>query len=225
MKYSVILFDLDDTLLDFGKAEKRAVDLLMKKYGVPQTDKNKELYVSMNKKKWRQLEKGLITRHELFSKRFSEYFSAVGVEGDGIQANEDYIGFLSTGHFLLPGALETCRELSRTAKLYIITNGALKAQEGRLAASPLMRYISGVFISEKIGYDKPDPRFMEYVLAHIDEKDKRKILIVGDSPYSDIACGKAADIDTCLVGSADPDGMAPDYRISDISMLAGILSR
>lgn len=224
MKYSVILFDLDDTLLDFGKAEERAVDLLMKKYGVPTTAENKELYVTMNRRKWKQLEKGLITRYELFSKRFSEYFSAVGVEGDGLKANEDYLGFLSTGHFLMPGALETCRELSRSAALYIITNGAPKAQEGRLKDSPLMQYISGVFISENIGFDKPDPRFMEYVLSHISEKDRSRILVVGDSPHSDIACGRSAGLDTCLVGSADPDGITPLFRIKEIGELPETLS-
>ena len=224
MKYSVILFDLDDTLLDFGKAEERAVDMLMKKYGVPLTAENKELYVSMNRRKWKQLEKGLITRHELFSKRFTEYFAAVGVQGDGLRANEDYIGFLATGHFLMPGALEACRELSQTADLYIITNGAPVAQEGRLKESPLMRYISGIFVSERIGFDKPDPRFMEYVLGHIDERDKSKILVVGDSPHSDIACGNGAGLDTCLVGPADPDGITPVYRIKNIGELPGILS-
>ena len=38
MKYTTLLFDLDDTLLDFGKAEENAITLLFEKYGIPVID-------------------------------------------------------------------------------------------------------------------------------------------------------------------------------------------
>jgi 2-haloacid dehalogenase len=222
MKYSTILFDLDDTLLDFGKAEERAVKLLMEKYNIPPTKENRELYIKMNKAKWAALEKHEITRDDLFSKRFTEYFEAVGIVADGIKANDEYITFLSEGHFLIEGALEVCEELSKECQLYIITNGAKKAQYGRLTGSPLMKYIKDVFISEEIGADKPDKEFFSYVLERIPEKDIRKIIIVGDSLYSDIAGGINSGIDTCWLNRGEHIKNGANFEISDISQLKKI---
>ncbi len=199
MKYTTLLFDLDDTLLDFGKAEDNAITLLLEKYNLPASEKNKRLYSELNKSKWTALEKGEITRKELFATRFPDFFAALGVEADGAKANEEYISFLGKGHFLLDGALETCRQLSEKYSMYIITNGAKKAQDGRLRNSPLMQYFDGVFISEEIGFDKPKKEYFDYVCDHIPEKDKSKILVIGDSLSSDIAGAVSYGLDCCWV--------------------------
>ncbi|MBQ3127441.1 MAG: YjjG family noncanonical pyrimidine nucleotidase [Clostridia bacterium] len=223
MKYTTLLFDLDDTLLDFGKAEDNAITLLLEKYNLPASEENKRLYSEINKSKWTALEKGEITRKELFATRFPDFFAALGVEADGAKANEEYISFLGKGHFLLDGALEACRQLSERYSMYIITNGAKKAQEGRLKDSPLMQYFKGVFISEEIGFDKPKKEYFDYVFAHIPEKDKSKILVIGDSLNSDIAGAVNYGIDSCWVNRGEPKDTDATYTVKKVTDLLLIL--
>ena len=44
MKYTTLLLDLDETLFDFSKSEKFAIDKLMEKYNIPVTEENRRLY-------------------------------------------------------------------------------------------------------------------------------------------------------------------------------------
>lgn len=223
MKYTTLLFDLDDTLLDFGKAEDNAINMLLEKYNIPATEENKRLYVNINKAKWTALEKGEITRKELFTTRFDDFFTALGIEADGIKANEEYISFLGQGHFLLDGALETCRVLHEKYSMYIITNGAKKAQEGRLTDSPLMEYFNGVFISEEIGFDKPKKEYFDFVYAHIPEKDKSKTLVIGDSLNSDIAGAVNYGVDSCWVNRGEEKPSPANYTVKKVADLLLIL--
>ncbi len=223
MKYTTLLFDLDDTLLDFKKAEQNAIKKLFEKYNISATDENIGLYVSMNKLKWTALEKGEITRRELFETRFFDFFSALGVEADGIKANDEYIGFLSEGSYIIDGALEVCRELHKRYKMYIITNGAQKAQRGRLANSPLLQYFDGVFVSEIIGYDKPKKEYFDYVFTHIDVTDRSEVLVIGDSLYSDIAGAAGYGLDSCWLNKGEKTESAATYQIKSLEELFNFL--
>lgn len=199
MEYTTLLFDLDETLFDFKRSEADAIDRLMLCYGIPVTQENRELYSAINDSKWKLLEKGKITRAKLSTERFADFFEKVGVTADPENADREYKKFLSETHFLLDGALDTCTRLCEKYSLYIITNGASLVQKGRLSKSPIMQYFKGVFISEDIGYNKPSREYFDYVLEHIEEKDKSKILVVGDSLSSDIAGAKNSGLDACWV--------------------------
>ncbi len=223
MKYTTLLFDLDDTLMDFGRAEENAINKLFQKYGIPATDENRQLYIDMNKAKWAALERGEITRKELFTTRFSEFFSSLGIVADGIRANDEYIGFLSEGSFIIDGALEVCKRLSEKYTLYIITNGAERAQRGRLTDSPLLQYFKGVFVSEKIGCDKPKKEFFDYVFAHINETDKSKVLVIGDSLYSDIAGAVNYGLDSCWLNKGEKSDSEATYQIKRLEDLYNFL--
>ncbi len=222
-KYTTLLFDLDDTLLDFGKAEDNAVTKIFECYGIPLTDGNKRRYVEYNKSLWKALEREEITREQLFAVRFSEFFRMMGVEADGVKANSEFISYIADGSFLIDGALETCRSLHEKYKMYIITNGSKKAQRGRLKNSPLTECFDGIFISEEIGSVKPKKEFFDYVFAHIEEKDKSKVLVIGDSLTSDIKGAADYGIDSCHI-SSDPCADSPaTFRIGKITGLAEII--
>ena len=90
--------------------------------------------------------------------------------------------------------------------------------------------MDGVFISEEIGSPKPQRRFFDHCLSHVEEKDKSRILIVGDSLTSDIKGGVQAGIPTCWYrrGAGTMDkvlgaGCRPDYEISDLHKIYDIL--
>lgn len=222
-KYSTLLIDLDDTLLDFGKAEDSAITRLMQAYGIPVTEENKKCYVQLNKSLWKALERGELTRQELWRIRFIEFFKAMGVEADGEKANSEFMEYISQGGFIVDGALETCEKLHESYKMYIITNGSKKSQRGRLTNSPILKYFDGVFISEEIGANKPSKEYFDFVFAHIDENDRSRILVVGDSLSSDIAGAVNCGLDSCWLCRGDEKESPADYIIYDIRQLSDIL--
>lgn len=223
MKYTTLLFDLDDTLMDFKKAEENAMEKLLLKYSLPATEENKRLYSLTNQSKWKALEKGEITRKELFATRFPDFFKALGVEADGAKANADYMHFLSQGRFVIDGAEDICRELRKSYSMYIITNGAKIVQQGRLTDLPLMQYFDGVFISEEVGFDKPKKEYFDHVFLNIPEKDKSKCLVIGDSLSSDILGAVNYGIDCCWISEKTSSEIKPTYQISTLKELLNIL--
>lgn len=223
MKYTTLLFDLDDTLMDFKKAEENAIEKLLLKYSLPATEENKRLYSLTNQSKWKALEKGEITRKELFATRFPDFFKALGVEADGAKANADYMHFLSQGRFVIDGAEDICRELRKSYSMYIITNGAKIVQQGRLTDLPLMQYFDGVFISEEVGFDKPKKEYFDHVFLNIPEKDKSKCLVIGDSLSSDILGAVNYGIDCCWISEKTSSEIKPTYQISNLKELLNIL--
>ncbi len=224
MSYTTLLFDLDNTLFDFYASEKRAIELLMKNYGVEPTNEQYRIYSEINDAKWKKLEKGELTRKELGTERFADYFKCLNIDADPAEANRAYMDFLSQPGILLDGALEVCAELSRKYTLYLVTNGTGFVQRGRLKNSPLTEYISDVFISEDIGYNKPSKEYFDYVLAHIDEKDKDKILVIGDSLSSDIAGAENSGLDACWVNRTDINSpCSAKYTVHSVTELLNIL--
>lgn len=224
MKYTTLLLDLDETLFDFSKSERYAIDRLMEKYNIPVTEENRKLYSAINDSKWKKLEKGEITRPQLFKERFSDFFEKTGTTADISEANLSYMKFLSQASFILDGALETCEKLSKSYSLYLVTNGTKIVQNGRLSGSPIMKYIKDVFISEEIGLNKPQKEYFDYVLAHIGEKDKSKILVVGDSLSSDIAGALNSGLDSCWVNRKNQSvESGATYTVGSINEIFNIL--
>ncbi len=224
MKYTTLLFDLDETLMDFKKAEDNAISLFFKKYGINPSVENKSIYSEINKRKWKALERGEITRRKLFLSRFEELFGIFGIVADAAAANDEYLSFMAEGRFVFDGAEEICRRLSENYKLYIITNGSKKAQDGRLKDLPLMKYFENVFISEEIGFDKPYREYFDYVFEHIAETDKSKCLVIGDSLTSDIAGAVNYGIDSCWLNPGEYCESPATYQIKKLDELFDVLN-
>ncbi|MEA4921371.1 MAG: YjjG family noncanonical pyrimidine nucleotidase [Clostridiaceae bacterium] len=217
MKYSVVLIDLDDTLLDFGAASSASLKSLMESCGRRISPCELGRFEEINAGCWRELEKGLITRDELSKKRFEIFFSELGLEYDPLEANTRFRLGLSESAVLMPGALELCQKLSKMCSLYVVTNGFMETQARRIKTSGLEGLFDGVFASQAIGYTKPDPRFFAYVLNSLGHDKKDKTIILGDSLSSDIEGGTSAGIDTCWYNPKElPGGEECSYIISSL---------
>ncbi len=221
-KYTTVLFDADNTLLDFDKDENCALRRVMELYGVPITEENIAAYVKINQGMWKALERGELTKPELKRTRFRKFFDAINFESnaDPFEINEKYLSFLGEGGNTLDGAVDFCRELKEEGfDLYIVTNGIEKTQKNRLTKSGLISYFAEIFVSETIGHQKPKKEYFDYVLSHIKEKDIDRIILVGDSLTSDIKGAMDAGI-TCvwlnLKGQDLPEEYKPDYVIGDV---------
>ena len=228
-KYTTLLFDADDTLLDFRKDERQALEKTMKHYGVPVTEENIKIYSDINQGMWKQLERGEITKPELKRTRFKKFFEAIGFECDEepLTVNEHYLSLLGEGGNTLEGAVDTVKKLYEDGnELYIITNGIAATQAKRLNRSGLLPYINEVFVSETIGYQKPRKEYFDAVLNNIKEKDKEKILVIGDSLTSDIQGAMNASLPCCWLnryGKELPDEYKVDYVIEDVREVFGVI--
>lgn len=228
-KYTTLLFDADDTLLDFHKDERQALEKTMKHYGVPITEENIKIYSDINQGMWKQLERGEITKPELKRTRFKKFFEAIGFECDEepLTVNEHYLSLLGEGGNTLEGAVDTVKKLYEDGyELYIITNGIAATQAKRLTRSGLLPYINEVFVSETIGYQKPRKEYFDAVLNNIKEKDKEKILVIGDSLTSDIQGAMNAGLPCCWLnryGKELPDEYKVDYVIEDVREVFGVI--
>ena len=149
-----VFLDLDDTILDFHKAEDVAIEKTMREFSIAVTEENKALYSQINKECWEALERGELTRAQLRILRFERFFSAVSAEG-AARVPAVYENYLSQGHYFVPGAEDMLEALYTKYELYLATNGILAVQAGRVASSGIAKYFKDRFVSEAIGHNKP----------------------------------------------------------------------
>ncbi len=221
----LLFLDLDDTILDFHKAERIAISKTIGDFGVEPTEEVLSLYHEINKWHWEQLELGTLTREEVLVNRFGVLFEKLGKTVDATKCARTYERNLSIGHYFLPGAEEAVDALSKKYRLFLASNGTSSVQKGRMTSANLYRFFETVFVSQEIGHNKPSKAYFDACFATIDGFDKEKAMIVGDSLSSDIKGGINAGIKTVWVnpGHKDCGDIKPDYEIEALSQLEALL--
>lgn len=223
-----VLFDLDDTLFDFHKAEKIALTKTLVHFGIDPTEETLALYSTINAAHWKRLELGEISREEVKVGRYRELFKTIGVECDPVKATAYYESMLAIGHYFMPGAPELLEDLYRKYRLYIVSNGTAKVQEGRIGSSGIAKYMDGIFISQILGANKPDKQFFDICFAEIPDFSLSETVIIGDSLSSDIKGGINAGITTVWFNPKEIENdsdIKPDYTIKELSEVPGLLSQ
>ena len=229
------LFDLDQTLLDFHASEYKALGIVLKANGLSFSDEIYQAFKACNQSLWLELEKGNISRTELFTRRFQDVFKRC--EGntaklDLLKINDDFIRTMSVNGVPMDGALEFVKKIRNEiagSRIYIITNGATVNAKGRIASTELDRYIDGLFVSEDIGAAKPSPAYFDICLTQIGEP-KGSCIVIGDSLTSDMLGAKNASLRSVwFMPTGDVDGAMRkydiDYCASSFDELFGILKR
>lgn len=220
-----LFLDLDDTILDFHKAERIALSKTIRDFGVEPTEEVLNRYHAINKWHWEQLELGKLTRPEVLVNRFGVLFSELGVEVDPASCAKAYEKNLSIGHYFLPGAEEAVKSLYKKYRLFLASNGTASVQHGRMTSANLYRFFEEVFVSQEIGHNKPSKAYFDGCFARIPDFDPAKAIMVGDSLTSDIRGGINAGLRTVWVNPthADYGDIRPDYEIEALSQLEALL--
>ena len=221
-----VLIDLDDTILDFHKAERNALMNTLRHFGLEPTEETIALYLQINQAHWRALEQEQMTRKQVNEGRFTELFRRFDKEVDGPVCAAYYLSQLALTHDYLPGAEEIVAKLSKKYRLYIASNGNIAVQTPRLANSGLNNYIQDAFISEALGENKPRKAYFDICFSRIPAFDPSKAIMIGDSLTSDIQGGINAGITTCWfnpAGKANTTGIQPDHEIHALSELESLL--
>jgi 2-haloacid dehalogenase len=173
------------------------------------------------------MKNGYIQLDEVLNTRFSETMFKLGKIVDGVEWEKQYRELLGNGHQLIDGALEACQSLSKSHRLFVVTNGLGKTQKKRLKLAGLYGYFEEIFDSESIGFQKPSKEFFNYVMDQITDFKANEALIIGDSLTSDIKGGLMSGIDTCWLNRKSqqcPPDLQSTYMITSLAELNGICS-
>ncbi|WP_313131971.1 YjjG family noncanonical pyrimidine nucleotidase [Anaerocolumna sp.] len=219
--YQVFLLDIDNTLLDFNAAEKRGFRKVIESYEVEYDSEMLEQYQKINRNLWSLLEQGKISKEEVLNTRFGEFFSHYHIEASGKEAESRFRKHLGDSSDLVQNAKETLLQLKEQGKkLYSASNGVYETQIQRLKNAGIYDLFHGMFISEKVGYEKPALPFFEYCFNNIPDFEKEKTIMVGDSISSDIQGAINAGIDSCLFSPSENQVLSSaTHTIRDISEL------
>lgn len=226
VRYDILLLDADGTIFDFKRAEREAFAETVSAYGIVPNEGVLSTYSKINDDLWKMHERREITKNELRVERFARLGAVCGFDYDAARVADTYTETLATKSFILGNALEVCEKLAQSCRLYLITNGFKRIQEARIASSPFAKLFSGVFISENIGYEKPDVQYFDAVLKGLPISDKTRMLVIGDSVSSDIMGGINAGIDVCWFnpdGAEAPQGVDITFIINDLAELHHII--
>ena len=221
-----LFLDLDDTILDFHKAERIAIAKTIRDFGVEPTEEVLHRYHIINKWHWEQLELGKLTRAEVLENRFAVLFSELGVGVDAALCARTYEKNLSIGHYFLPGAEEAVDSLYKKYRLFLASNGTASVQKGRMTSANLYRFFERVFVSQEIGHNKPSKDYFDACFAQIPDFDRERAIMVGDSLTSDIRGGINAGLKTVWINPDHVENTTdihPDYEIESIIELEELL--
>lgn len=226
----VLLWDIDGTLLNFVKAEYYAVKKCFSIFNLGEcTDEMIARYSEINTKYWERLERGEVTKAEVLSGRFREFFEKENIIFSDIDAfNKEYQLRLGDKVFFNDNGYDIVSGLKGRVMQYAVTNGTYRAQKRKLETSGLKELFDDVFISDLVGFEKPSIEFFRHVEEKIGHYEKDEVMIIGDSLTGDMQGGNNAGILCCWYNPDRKPGSPAvkiDYEIRDLNEIPGIIQK
>ncbi len=225
--YRFVFLDLDDTILDFHAAEQVAYAKALAEHGIERTQPLLDRYHAINIAWWEKMDRGEVDRDTLLVERHRELFTELGISADPAAFEASYRKWLGVGHWFLPDAAETLEYLrGRGYRLFLASNGVIDTQYARLESAGIGPFFEALFISEEIGFHKPQKAYFDACFARIPDFDPAGAILIGDSLSSDIRGAKNAGIASVWlnrIGRIAPPELRPDYEIHSLRELRGIL--
>ena len=229
-KYKHIFFDLDHTLWDFDTNSKVVLkeiyaEFELKLHGVPSFEAFHATYLPINSQYWAKYHHGLLTKDQLRTGRFVETLRRFRID-DIPLAGAISLQYTDRSPFqtaLFPDAIETLDYLKEKYELHIITNGFEEIQGVKIRQSRLEDYFKHIFISEKIGHQKPQKEIflhaMEAAGAAVMES-----LMIGDNMQTDIAGARSVGMDQVFFNPHQTKTREKaTYEIAELKVLRDIL--
>lgn len=219
-----VLIDIDDTIFDFEKCSKNAFKNTLKKLDLNYKDKDFSYFNFVNDILWTKQKSGKLTINEVFMKRseiMSKYFK-INIEYENF--NDLFVKYLYDEIVLVDEIEDLLSYLSKKYKIYAASNGIYDMQVNRLRKSNLDKYFKGIFVSDKIGYEKPDKRFFEKIM-NLTKYSNNDLIMVGDSIKSDIIGAKNSKIKSIYFNKEDKKITDKNftYQVKNLSEIKKIL--
>ncbi len=191
-------------MLDFHASSFLAIKETLGSFSIEWQEEYAKIFTRLNDSLWEMLERKEITREKLIKIRFPQYLTELGLTKiDGEEFNEKYLHLLSTRPLYIPGAEEFLKALKKNGRVYIVTNGTEWIQKSRFSILGIGEFVDGIFVSDTIGADKPDPKYTKYVLDGIDGFETSRAVWIGDSLSADIQAAVEANIESIWYNPSD----------------------
>jgi 2-haloacid dehalogenase len=225
-KYHTLLWDLDNTLLDFDAAAQLSFNDMMRVYDLPSDSEHYELYQEINHSLWNNLENGQLKQDQIKWKRWEMYFDCISTYRDPYEANQDFFKGLAKHPVEVKGARALLKDLQKDFELCLITNGIGEIQRQRLKRSGFDIFFKALVISDEIGHAKPNKAFFDHTFQELEGPDKSTTLVIGDNLGSDIRGGNNFGVSTCWYnekGKKVYGGIEAKYEINDLEEFMQLL--
>ncbi len=212
-----IMFDLDNTLVDFSIASKKALVQTCKDNNLEFNDSFYSTYYKINKKCWEDFEAGIKTAMDIRKERFTHTFDKLGISNiDGFAFNAEYMKHIVQFTEAYDGIIDMLSTLKSNYVLSIVTNGLKEAQRPRMDLVQITKYFDSIIVSDEIGHSKPSSAYFDIAFNSLENNiDKQDILVVGDSLKSDILGANNYGLKSCWVsnGKINDTSILPDHSI------------
>lgn len=187
LRYQQIIFDVDDTIIDFASTEDFALHSLFNVHHWQLTPELQRQYHAYNQGLWRELEQGEITYEELSEMTFHDFIKEhFGLEIDGQKMMNEYRSYFGEAHQLLPGVEDTLKFAKKQGyKLTVLSNGEKFMQNHRLELAGVKKYFDLIVTSEEAHYSKPNVHAFDYFFSRT-EIGPNDTVFFGDGLQSDI---------------------------------------
>lgn len=219
--YSLVLFDFDDTLVDFAHSERAAVRAVCAHYGSDATDDLVATFRSINRELWQKFDHGEISRDELFYRRFARFFETLRVVGNPDIANDLFLTSLASEVLLIDNAMNLLKHLNTHAKVGIVSNGHGPTQRLRAERAGIAHLIHFTVISDDVGVGKPHRKMFDTAYESSGLPVGHRTLMIGDNLTADIGGAHAVGFDTCWISRGQVANMPfiPTYQVASIEDL------
>lgn len=231
-KYSHILIDLDRTLWDFERNSLQTMREMFAEFGLQKLCRADfqmflDTYHVINSQLWKAYINGTLAKEVLYVSRFSltlDHFRVENTYALGKRLGDYYVFESPKKTALIDGASDLLRYLKgKGYSLSIVSNGFKEVQREKMRTSGIDIYFDRVFLSEDIGFQKPDRRIFEHILAALSAQPAQ-CLMIGDDINIDIAGARKLGIDQvfCNFTNAKPD-FEPTYTVGTLADIKSIL--
>lgn len=230
MKYTDILLDLDDTLIDTAENTRITVGEIYKDYNFgnyfPSFDDFYTIYYANVSRLWQLYSHGKISKKTLQRERFIGALNTVEeiTEEQALAINDDFITRIMEKGVLIEGAKELLDYLSPKYKIHILSNGFTEMQYKKMDSAGLSSYFDKVILSDVVGVNKPHPDIFAYALNEVG-RSKDEVIMIGDNVVNDIQGAYDYGIDQIWF---NPEGISsgdikPTYIVRSLDEIKTIL--
>ena len=234
----VLIFDLDNTLVDHTGALRRGLELVCERWPRLLRDHDfstaHDAFERFNEALWKIYATGAITPADIRRLRFEQWFEYLGVDStdgdvpEALEASAHYMEQYQESTRAYDGVHAMLAALRSRHRIGIISNGFVTAQSRKLIVSGLDDLIEVRVYSEEVGVQKPHPAIFEEALRRLGVT-AGDALYVGDNFANDIAGAARAGLMTVWFNPPDDDHphemplVRPDAVVGSIAELARLL--
>ena len=227
-KYKILIFDLDDTLIDNLENVRHAFTKMIETQDDYYNDNNFKRWYKLDKQFWKDWQDGLIELPEELknetgkkSKEFLDWLRAQRVLiyynnkislKEAINLNNIYMNALTENVIAIDGAYETLEYLSNKGYYIIIaTNGPKIATRDKLLKIKCIDFVNEILSADMFGYMKPNKEFFEGIEKILNNYNVNQYLMIGDSLKSDVGFAMKCNFDSCWFNKND-DKLSNNYK-------------